>query len=142
MTGNVMQIHSPVFNSNPCGPVLIKILGVLGVLLVQAISVPAHANDTVSADPSHSLQTSVEMLGQLNGIALACNQMALSTRLRNILIDEAPKARNIGEWFEQATQRSFLTQGQENKPCSNSRALADDIEVAKVRFRRQLAPSS
>lgn len=143
MTGIVMQIHSSAPNLNSCVSVFPKILALLGILFVQAISIPAQANETISTNPANSLQASVETLGQLNGIALACNQMALSMRLRDILINEAPKARNIGEWFEQASQQSFLTQGKENKPCPNSRALANDIDAANQSFRRQLlTPSS
>lgn len=85
-----------------------------------------------------ALHSSINSLGQLNGQALACQQMALSTRLRNILINEAPKERNVGEVFEQATHDAYLAQGQSNKACPSSKALASRIEAATADLHRAL----
>lgn len=85
-----------------------------------------------------ALHSSINSLGQLNGQALACQQMALSTRLRNILINEAPKERNVGEVFEQATQDAYLAQGEAGKSCPNSKVLASRIEAAAADLRRAL----
>ena len=88
--------------------------------------------------PSPELPRSISALGELNGIALACQQMALSTRLREVMINEAPKEREIGELYEQATQKSFLAQGQEGKTCPDSKALAAQIDGAKKALHRSL----
>lgn len=79
-----------------------------------------------------ALEANISALGELNGIALACRQMALSTRLRDIVIHQAPKERNIGERFEQATSESFLRQGQADHACPDSKTLAADIDRAQA----------
>lgn len=83
-------------------------------------------------------QAAITALGNLNGVALACGQMALSTRLRDILINDAPKEREIGELFEQATHASFLAQGQGDVICPESKALANQIEAARNVMRNAL----
>lgn len=90
------------------------------------------------ADLTPALKNSIDALGQLNGQALACQQMALSTRLRNILIYEAPKERSVGEAFEQATQEAYLAQGQGGQACPDSKTLAAQIETATLELRRSI----
>lgn len=85
-----------------------------------------------------ALRSSLENLGQLNGQALACQQMALSSRLRNILIHEAPKERSVGELFEQATQAAYLAQGQTGQACPDSKVLANRVEAAASELHRAL----
>lgn len=77
----------------------------------------------------------VAELGRLNGIALACKQPALTARLRQAMVDHAPKSREVGEAFEQATNRSFLSQGQSGSACPEGKQLAErvDFEIAALR---------
>lgn len=89
-------------------------------------------------DLTPALRSSIDALGRLNGQALACQQMVLSTRLRNILIYQAPKERSIGEAFEQATQEAYLAQGQVDKACPDSKTLAAQIETATLELRRSI----
>lgn len=91
-----------------------------------------------ASPPAPELQQRISALGQLNGVALACQQMALSARLREILINQAPKEREIGEIYEQATQASFLAQGQEGKNCPDSKTLAGQIDDARANLERTL----
>lgn len=109
----------------------------LSALLLAGLSwqVPlAAAND--SANDS-SLQQTVSELGRLNGIALACNQPALTARAREIMIDTVPKERSIGEYFEQATQQSFLAYGSAGKTCPDGKALASQVDEVRGKLRRQ-----
>lgn len=84
-----------------------------------------------------ALRSSLDSLGQLNGQALACQQMALSARLRTILIEEAPKERSVGEAFEQATQAAYLAQGK-GQACPDSKTLAKRIDAAAGELRHAL----
>lgn len=84
------------------------------------------------------LQQTVSELGTLNGIALACDQPALSARAREIMIDTAPKERSVGEYFEQATQQSFLAYGSAGKTCPDGKALASQVDEMRSKLRRQL----
>lgn len=107
---------------------------ILAVLISMSIALPSLA--TPSAGPE--AQAAISTLGNLNGVALACGQMALSTRLRDILINEAPKERDVGELFEQATQASFLAHGQGDAICPESKILAEKIDTARNSMRNAL----
>ena len=79
--------------------------------LIAACSAPARAaDDTTQA---------IEALGKVNGIALACQQPALSSRARNAVQTGAPKTRAYGEAFENATSAAFLAQGKGVCPGAN-----------------------
>ncbi len=71
----------------------------------------------------------LQELGQLNGQALACSQMAISGKAKGLMIRHSPKTRRYGEVFEEATNASFLTQGKTADNCPTpadfSRRLAD-----------------
>lgn len=79
------------------------------------------------AEPARPLAATVAELGRLNGIALACQQPALSARLRELLLDIAPREREIGEQFEQATSEAYLASGSADGNCPDGRSLASAI---------------
>jgi hypothetical protein len=70
-------------------------------LTLLALTHSSHAADEGTA--------AVTALGELNGIALACKQPALVSRARNIIVTTAPKTRDFGEIFENATNAAFLS---------------------------------
>lgn len=76
----------------------------------------------------------VTELGQLNGIALACQQPALVARARNAIVTTAPKTRDIGETFEQATNTAYLAQGNSKHPCPDGATLASRITAGEKRL--------
>lgn len=73
----------------------------------------------------------VDKLGSLNGQALACRQVELSSRARNALVAHAPKTREVGETFESATNRAFLSPG----ACGDRKRLATEVDAAIVTLR-------
>jgi len=77
----------------------------------------------------------VKALGQLNGEALACQQMALVERIRMLIIYDAPKTREVGEAFEAATTERFLALGESKASCSDTKALAGRIEETSQALR-------
>lgn len=106
----------------------------LCVLLGLAGAGASYAETPVGPD----VQARIADLGRLNGVALACDQMALSQRLRNIVIYQAPKERQVGEWFEQATSESYLAQGKSSSSCPESRTLAGQIDAAGAALQQSL----
>ncbi|THF61002.1 hypothetical protein [Pseudothauera rhizosphaerae] len=90
-----------------------------------ALALPAH-----TAQPG-GIEQAVEELGQLNGLALACRQGALTARVRELLIEVAPKERAIGEHFERATQEAYLEIGRSGGECPDGRTLAAQIDAAR-----------
>ena len=74
--------------------------------------------------------TAIEALGKVNGIALACQQPAISSRARNALVTGAPKTRGNGEIFENATNAAYLEQGK-GVACPDAATLAQLVDAAE-----------
>lgn len=98
--------------------ILSLVLCLLLPTITQAVETPAGA-------------TVIEKLGLLNGQALACRQMDLSSRAKGALVAHAPKTRETGEAFEAATNRAFL------KPavCGDRKRLAMEVNAAIIELR-------
>jgi hypothetical protein len=75
----------------------------------------------------------VQAIGRLNGIALACQQPALVSRTRNSVVTTAPKTREIGEAFENATNAAYLEQGK-GGACPDAASLASNVAAAEKRL--------
>lgn len=103
-----------------------KMIAPLFALTLCSLAAPGFASDEGSA--------AVTELGQLNGIALACNQPALVTRARNVVVTTAPKTRDIGEMFENATNAAYLEQGKSQAACPDSATLANRIATTEKRL--------
>lgn len=103
-----------------------KIAAPLLFLALTAICNPGHASGEGTAV--------VTELGQLNGIALACNQPALVSRARNVVVTTAPKTREIGEVFENATNAAYLEQGKSLTPCPDGATLSGRIAASEKRL--------
>lgn len=99
-------------------------LPLLALTLAAAAPV-AHAADEGTA--------AIEALGRLNGVALACKQPALVSRARNAIVTGAPKTRNVGEAFENATNAAYLEQGK-GAACPDAASLASNITAAEKRL--------
>jgi len=74
----------------------------------------------------------IAALGRLNGVALACSQPALNARLREIIVNTAPKTRAAGEAFEQATQTAYLAHGQQGAACPDGKTLSEQIAAGEA----------
>ena len=98
--------------------------------VVLALAIALNITAVQAADEGTA---AITHLGELNGTALACQQMALVARARNAIVTSAPKTRDIGEIFEAATNASYLKFGNEQKPCPDSASLAQQINVAEQR---------
>jgi hypothetical protein len=92
-----------------------------------ALTLCAIANSSQAADEGTA---TVEAIGRLNGIALACQQPALVARARNAVITIAPKTRGYGEVFENATNAAYLEQGK-GATCPDAATLASNMAAAE-----------
>lgn len=101
------------------------------LVLATAIHSPAFAG-------AEEATQAVEALGKINGVALACQQPALSSRARNAVQTGAPKTRAYGEAFENATNAAFLAQGQ--SVCPNVNELSAQLSGAETALAKALAP--
>lgn len=99
-----------------------KLAAPLLLLALATLGAPALAADAGTA--------AIASLGQINGIALACQQPALASRARNAVQTTAPKTRASGEAFEQATNDAFLAQGK-GLVCPDTATLASRLSSAE-----------
>ncbi len=78
-------------------------------------------------------------IGEINGIALACQQPAIVSRARNAVTLSAPKTRANGEIFENATNAAYLKQGQ-GAACPDAPTLLKQINEAEKNLSAAFAP--
>lgn len=98
------------------------------------------ATAQAAGTPADEGQAAVEALGKLNGLALACQQPALSSRARNAVITGTPKTRGYGEAFEAATSATFLEQGK-GGTCPDAASLSQQLTAAEARLKAAFPPA-
>jgi len=76
----------------------------------------------------------IRELGSLNGQALACAQNDAVARIKTLMIDLAPKLRDYGAAFEEATNQAFLRQTQDQAGCQSGAILTLQAEAAAQRL--------
>ncbi|MCU7934318.1 MAG: hypothetical protein KZQ99_05485 [Candidatus Thiodiazotropha sp. (ex Dulcina madagascariensis)] len=76
----------------------------------------------------------IRELGSLNGIALHCNGLAETQRIKRALVLNLPKRRQLGELFDYETNRAFMAFIDENAGCPAPRALKQRIDAALDRL--------
>lgn len=82
------------------------------------------------APPVHAEEpAALASIGFLNGMVLACKQPALAARVREAVVSYAPKTREAGEVFEQATNMAFLGYG-DGSVCPDARTLSGKVDEA------------
>jgi len=57
-------------------------------------------------------------LGRLNGQALACDEKAVVSQIKALMIRYSPKTRRYGEIFEEQSSAAFLAQGERECPAT------------------------
>ena len=94
-------------------------------LSLSFATIPAFAADAGSA--------ALIAMGEINGIALACQQPAIVSRSRNAVTNIAPKTRANGEIFENATNAAYLEQGK-GAPCPDTAGFNAALGDAEKRL--------
>lgn len=100
------------------------------LLCVLAGLQAAHANDIADAG-----RTEIRELGRLNGHALACGQQESAARIKALMIAHAPKTRDYGSTFEDATSESFLELSKDTGACQAGAVLTLQAEDVSQRLR-------
>lgn|SRR5574343_902 len=121
----------PVYNpgmTSPGSPNM-KIRHLLPCLALLTLpSLPAFAAEDAG-------EAALTTLGKINGTALACQQMAIVSRARNAVATTAPKTRENGEIFENATNAAFLAHG-EGGVCPEATQLVERLTAAEAELAR------
>jgi len=99
----------------------------LPLLCALILAFPAVAEDGAAKGVAE-----IAELGRLNGQALACAENQAAARIKALMIDHAPKVRNVGSAFEEATNQAFLERAKDPSGCQSGAILILQAEeVAK-----------
>ena len=78
-------------------------------------------------------------MGSLYGIALPCQYLDQTRRIKQGMVDNLPKKRYLGQVFEQATNESFLEFTKAGTGCPGEDAMAEQVEAAILRLQQVFA---
>ncbi|MEW8083290.1 MAG: hypothetical protein AB2791_15855 [Candidatus Thiodiazotropha endolucinida] len=87
-----------------------------------------------SAQSSEQL-SAITALGSLNGIALHCQALSETQRIKRTLVATLPKRRQLGELFDYETNRSFMAFIEKNNTCPTPQSLEQRIDEALDRLK-------
>ena len=114
----------------------------IAILLLAAVSpapsrgdtVPGSAgNITFAADAEAGL-AAVRALGGVNGQALACSEMGVAARARQLMLAHAPKTQRFGAAYEESTNAAFKAQTGSGKPCADATELTARLNELALRL--------
>ena len=102
--------------------------------LAQALLVtPIHAQAPLEL----ALQV-VGELAQVNGQALACQELKIAARAKRLMITHAPKTARFGDAYEVGTQQSYSAQTNGTATCPDSAALTQRLDAIAQRLQTVL----
>ena len=101
------------------------ILFSVSILLLLSFRVQAQG---YSADQYESIR----QLGQLNGVALNCQFLNETRRMKKALVVTLPKRRQLGELFDTETNSAFLKFIEEKRECPSEDKLSRQVDDAIV----------
>ena len=102
----------------------------------------AHALSAVHAQTDPGLQA-IGDLAQVNGQALACQDLQTARRAKDLMLAHSPKTARFGSAFDEGTQQSFLAQTRSDAACPNAATLAVKLEALALRLQTHLpAPAT
>lgn len=101
-------------------------------LSTLALQHPSHA-----ADVELGL-TLVTELAQVNGVALACQDMATAAKAKKLMLVHAPKTPRFGSAYEEATNASYLKQTRSSAACPQAEAVSGKLDALAKRLQDAL----
>lgn len=72
----------------------------------------------------------ISSMGELNGIALQCRYLKQMQRIKLSLVLHLPKQRELGDWFEQTTNNSFLDFMNKDAVCPDMGSFDQRVDSA------------
>jgi hypothetical protein len=77
-------------------------------------------------------------LAQVNGQALACQELKIAARAKSLMITHAPKTARFGDAYEVGTQQSYSAQVNGTAACPDSTALTKRLDALAQRLQTAL----
>lgn len=101
----------------------------------------------VSLNPVFAAETEDQLLaikemGALYGIALPCQYLQQTRRIKAGMVENLPKRRYLGQVFEQATNDSFLEFTRSGAACPGEDEMAGRVDAAIEGLQKNFAPLS
>ncbi|MES9860649.1 MAG: hypothetical protein ABW157_01560 [Candidatus Thiodiazotropha sp. LLP2] len=94
-------------------------------VILASLAIPINAT-AQSADQLAAITT----LGSINGIALHCNALGETQKIKRVLVATLPKRRQLGELFDYETNKSFLSFINSNNTCPSPQSLVQQVDDA------------
>jgi hypothetical protein len=82
------------------------------MFLLIAILLSSQLNATTDEQ-----RKAIENIGELNGVALQCSYIDKVRLIKLALVKNLPKQRILGQWFEDATNKSFMNFMETGQEC-------------------------
>jgi hypothetical protein len=112
----------------------------LPTLAVLCLTTLALHSPTHAADAELGL-TLVTELAQVNGVALACQDMATAAKAKKLMLAHAPKTPRFGSAYEEATNAAYLAQVRTAATCQDAANNDRKLEVLAKRLQEALPAS-
>ncbi|MDP3652364.1 MAG: hypothetical protein Q8R67_11845 [Rhodoferax sp.] len=93
----------------------------------------------VHAQADAGLQA-ISDLSQINGQALACQDLTAAQRAKALMLAHAPKTARFGTVFDEGTKQSYLAQTRSAVACPESAALSTRLDTLAQRLQATLPP--
>ena len=91
----------------------------------------------LAADADQGLARVTE-LAQVNGQALACQDMDAVAKAKKLMLAHAPKTPRYGNAFEEATNAAYLAQVRGTAPCPDAVVLASKLDALAKQLQAEL----
>ncbi len=73
---------------------------------------------------------SIKRMGELNGVALHCEFLGETRRMKQALVTAMPKRRQLGQSFDDVTNTSFLSFIQTKSECPGEQQFTQEVTAA------------
>lgn len=80
----------------------------------------------------------IQDLSQVNGQALACQDLQAASRAKALMLAHAPKTARFGSAFEDGTHQAYLAQTRQTTPCPDSASLTLRMDALALRLQTSL----
>ncbi len=105
----------------------------LALGLICALLAPARAQT-----PNELGLQAVSELAQVNGQALACQELNAARRAKSLMIAHAPKTARYGNAYEEGTRQSYAAQLKGTQPCADAATFSVRLDALAQRLQTAL----
>ena len=111
-----------------------RTLSTLTALCLSSLALQGAAH---AADAELGLALVTE-LAQVNGVALACQDLTTAAKAKKLMLAHAPKTPRFGSAFEEATNASYLAQIRQAPACPDATAAGGKLDALATRLQEAL----